>query len=535
MSIQAEPRDGLRRTIGFYGLTFVSLGSIIGSGWLLGALKAAQVAGPASLISWVLAAGMLTLLALVHAELGAAYPVAGGTARFPAFAFGALTGFTAGWMGWIQAVASAPIEVEASLTYLDNIDWVKRHLDLLHADGTLTASGFGWATFLMAVFTVLNVAGVRLVSESNTFVVLLKTAVPLLTIAVLLPLSFRLSNFTAGGGFAPYGAHGVFAALPVGVVFALLGFEQAIQVGGEARHPRRDIARAVITAMLVGAILYTLLEITFIGSVAPANLATGWSDPIHEGAFGPYATLAVLAGAGWLVYVLYTDAVISPAGTGLVYTATSARLAYALGRNDMLPRQLGKLNRAGVPLWAVGLSFLVGEAAFLPFPSWQSLVNVMTSATAIMYAFAPVALMALRNRDPGRPRPYALPMPGLTARIAFVSANLIIYWSGCDVIAKLLLVITVGLPLFLLTRARTPQARRPALDVRAALWIPPWLLGLTAIGYLGRYGEGATNLLPEWLDLAVVVAFSLAVFTVATRLARPAKEVQAAVLTETAA
>src|SRR6478736_573597 len=124
----AAPAGGgahLRRTIGFWGLMFVSLGSIIGSGWLLGALNAAKVAGPASLISWVLAAAMLAVLALIHAELGAAYPVAGGTARFPLFAFGRVAGFIAGWSSWIQAVAIAPIEVEASLAYLDNIGWVK--------------------------------------------------------------------------------------------------------------------------------------------------------------------------------------------------------------------------------------------------------------------------------------------------------------------------------------------------------------------------------------------------------------------------
>jgi amino acid transporter len=74
----------LKRTVGFWGLTFVSLGSIIGSGWLLGALNAATIAGGGgSLISWVLAAIMLMVLALIHADLGGAYPVAGGTARYP--------------------------------------------------------------------------------------------------------------------------------------------------------------------------------------------------------------------------------------------------------------------------------------------------------------------------------------------------------------------------------------------------------------------------------------------------------------------
>ena len=148
MSTAASSDGGghLRRTIGFWGLMFVSLGSIIGSGWLLGALGAAQTAGPASLISWVLAAAMLAVLALIYAELGGAYPVAGGTARFPYFAFGTLAGFTAGWSAWLQAVTIAPIEVEASIQYLSNTDWSKQHLVMLNDNGTLNATGLGVST-----------------------------------------------------------------------------------------------------------------------------------------------------------------------------------------------------------------------------------------------------------------------------------------------------------------------------------------------------------------------------------------------------
>src|SRR3954451_19349293 len=112
---------GLQRSVGFYGLLFISLGSIIGSGWLLGALNAAEVAGPASIISWALAAAILTMLALVYAELGASYPVAGGTGRFPYFSHGPLAGFVAGWASWLQAVAIAPIEILAAITYVNSI------------------------------------------------------------------------------------------------------------------------------------------------------------------------------------------------------------------------------------------------------------------------------------------------------------------------------------------------------------------------------------------------------------------------------
>lgn len=85
--------------MGFWGLTFVSLGS---------------------LISWIMAGIFLVALALVHAELGAAYPVSGGTARLTHFAFGSRAGFTCGWMGWLQAVTIAPIEVEAALSHTNN-------------------------------------------------------------------------------------------------------------------------------------------------------------------------------------------------------------------------------------------------------------------------------------------------------------------------------------------------------------------------------------------------------------------------------
>jgi amino acid transporter len=527
-----DPGPRLRRDVGFWGLMFVSLGSIIGSGWLLGALTAATIAGPASLLSWILAAVMLAVLALVHAELGAAYPIAGGTARFPSFAFGPLVGFIAGWMAWVQAVAIAPIEVEATLSYCAHIGWVKHHITLLHSDGTLTGVGLLVATVFMLVFTLINIVGVKLLADSNGITVIWKTAIPLLTVVVLLLLTFHASNFTAGGGFMPFGAHGVFAALPAGVVFALQGFEQAIQLAGEARKPQRDISRAVITATAIGTVVYILLEIAFIGALNPANLAHGWANPVGKGDFGPYATLAIGAGAAWLAALLYADAVISPAGTGLVYVATSSRLSYALGREKSAPGAVAKVSRKGVPIVSVVIAFVVGEIAFLPFPSWQSLVGLVTSATAIMYAFGPIALRALRLRDPDRPRPYRLPAHPVLAPVAFISANLIIYWSSFQAEWKLGIAMLIGLVVFAVTRATTPPTERTSLNWAAAMWVWPWMGGMILIGFLGRYG--GSKVLPEWVDIVTVAVFSLAVYVFAVRIAVSSQEVNEAVAAEEA-
>src|SRR5216110_1535922 len=153
----------LKRSVGFWGLMFVSLGSIIGSGWLLGALNAAEVAGPASILSWILAAAMLTLLALVYAELGATYPVAGAGARFPYYSHGPIAGFTAGWASWLQAVFIAPIEVLAAITYVNSVTWVNTHFNMIYKAGEkaglLNCTGLIVAVALMVVFTAMNLAG----------------------------------------------------------------------------------------------------------------------------------------------------------------------------------------------------------------------------------------------------------------------------------------------------------------------------------------------------------------------------------------
>jgi amino acid transporter len=517
----------LNRAVGFWGLMFFSLGSIIGSGWLLGALTAATAAGGASLISWLLAAIMLALLALVHAELGATYPLAGGTARFPHFAFGPVAGFTAGWMSWIQAVTIAPIEVLATLSYLSNWGPIEQHVTILNAKtGNLSGWGYVFATVLMLLFMVINLVGVTWLANTNSVTVVWKTAVPILTIVVLLATRFHGSNFTAGGGFAPYGAHGIFAALPLGVVFALEGFEQAIQMAGEARNPQKDISRAVLVATGIGTAIYLLLEVAFIGALDPKDLVHGWANPIGAGNFGPYATLATLAGAGWLAAILRVDAFISPAGTGLVYLATSARLTYGMGKQRSLFRVLAWVDARGIPVVSVVLAWVIGMVVFLPFPSWRSLVSLVTGASAIMYAFAPVSLHALRHRDPDRLRPYKVPGWMIVSPLAFISADMIIYWGGWEATWKLEVLIVGGFILFAINRALTPTSERDPFEWQAAIWVVPWLVGLLIISRYGRYGVANLNKIPNWWDLVVVAVFSLLIYYWAVAVAQPSEVVQ---------
>jgi amino acid transporter len=533
-------RRGFRRDVGLVGLTFTSLGCVIGSGWLLGALSAAQKAGPASLLSWVLAGFIVLALGLVYAELGAAYPVTGGLAQVPRLAFGPLAGFTSGWVAWLGSVTLAPIEVEAALQYLTpKVSWVQ----LTHGSAgsvVLTTPGYAVAAVLMLLFTIVNVLGVRRLSESNTVAVVWKTAIPVLTVGTLLVVSFHGSNFTNGaaGGFAPFGAKGILAALPAGVVFALTGFEQAVQLGGESRNPGRDMPRAVVGSVLIGVALYFLLEVAFLGAISPSAILHGWADPIPKGDFGPFATLATGLGLGWLAVLLYTDAVISPGGTGLVYVGTSSRASYALARHGSLPAALGRVDRRGVPVVSIGLSFVVGLVMFLPFPGWQQLVTFISSASALMFSFAPLALVALRRNDPDRERPYRTPVVRVLAPASFAAAALIVYWSGWNVVWKLMVALLLGYGLLAVAHIRSRRAaagdaaaQAPGMpgepvDWRSLLWLGPYLVGLAVLSALGQF-DGA-KVLPFGVDMVVVIVFALVIFAVAPRFAAPPERVRRA-------
>ncbi len=123
--------------------------------------------------------------------------------------------------------------------------------------------------------------------------------------------------------------------------------------------------------MVVGTVLYVMLEVALIGAVSRKNVTHNWLNPIPgAGQFGPYATLATSAGVGWLATFLYIDAVVSPGGTGLVYTGTSARLSYGLGRSGYAPSALGRVDKRGVPFVSLIFCFAIGMLVLLPFPSW---------------------------------------------------------------------------------------------------------------------------------------------------------------------
>ena len=213
--------------------------------------------------------------------------------------------------------------------------------------------------------------------------------------------------------------------------------------------------------------------------------------------------------------------------------------SYGLGRNGYFPKIISKINSRGVPLVSIGICFVIGMLTFLPFPDWFGLVGLITSATVIMYAMAPLALAGLRKQDPDRQRGYRLPAAWLLSPLAFIAANIVVYVSGYSTIFWLDMFILVGFVIFGLYQVSLPAEKRTILDLRSAAWLLPWLAALLVISWLGRYDGSptkvfgltlvATKRIKEWYDLGGVAVMSLIVYYWASFSAMPVDKVQAAV------
>ena len=524
-----DATSGLHRHIGRTGLLFAGVGSIIGSGWLFGALNASKIAGPAAIVSWLLGGVMILLIGLTYAELGTMFPVSGGVVRFPHFAFGSFASYMMGWITWLAAASVAPVEVEAALQYASNNIGGLAHASAASGGNPVLTFPLGYAVavVLMALFCWINFVGIRAFAKANTPIVWWKLGVITLVIVAFLVTKFHGSNFSDHGGFTPYGWHGVFESIATaGITFSFLGFRQGVELAGESDDPRRNVPLAVIGSVVIAGVLYVLLQIAFIGAAPAGGLAHGWAGLSFTNDFGPLAGIAKLIGLSWLATILYIDAVISPGDTGLIYTTVTARISYAMARNGNAPRELAATTERGAPWVSLVLAFAVGLIFFLPFPGWQKLVSFITSATVLSFGSGPLVWAALRRELPDHPRPFRLPGGHAIPFLAFFSANMIVYWAGWNTNWKLFLAIVLGLILLVVAKLvdRDPL---PPMSWHAGWWVLPWLAGLAVISYLGSYGDGSRGVFGLGVGALVTLALSVAVYAAAYRTRLPREEVLA--------
>lgn len=458
----------LKRDLSRSQLLLLSLGAIIGSGWLFASLTADELAGPASIVSWVVGGILVLFIALSYAEVSTMLPRSGAVVRYPHLSHGGFTGFILAW-AYLLASASVPaIEAIAVVQYVGPQAPASWHL----LEEPITVSSVihfpeGWlfTVVMLVAFFFVNLYGARFLGRFNNGVMVWKLVIPILTFLLIFALTFHSKNFSPPAGFASFGWSKVFYIIPTaGIVFSFLGFRQALDYGGEARNPQRDIPFATIASVLIGIVIYALLQVAFTGGIVwhyfgvRTNDYAGLAAPSAAAGHvlvtaSPFFAVMKASGVAFLVsffsYLLIADAFISPFGTGYIYLGTGGRTIYGMGVGGYLPKQSTTVSsRARVPWVALVASFFVALVFTAPSKSWFSLVGIITSMTVFTYIMGGVTLQVFRRTAPGLDRPFRLGAAGFWAPVSFLAATAIVFWSGFATLADLVALLFLGLPLY---------------------------------------------------------------------------------------
>lgn len=509
--------NNLQRRMGTFALTMVGLGSIIGSGWLFGAWRAAQIAGPAAIFSWIIGMIVILFIALSYSELGAMFPEAGGMVKYTQYSHGSFMGFLAAWANWIAIVSVIPVEAIASVQYMNSWpwEWAKWTHDLV-VNGALTGKGLAIASVLLLIYFFLNYWTVGLFAKANSFITVFKMIIPGLTIGSLLFVGFHGGNFTSGhGGVAPNGWASVLTAVATsGIVFAFNGFQSPINMAGEAKNPGRSIPIAVVGSVLIATVIYVLLQVAFIGSIDPSMLVNGWH---HLNFNSPFADLAIALNLNWLAIILYSDAFISPSGTGITYTATTARMLYGMEKNGYLPKALGKLHPIyGIPRPAMFVNLAIAFLFLYLFRGWGVLAEVISVATLISYITGPVTVMTLRRTGKKLYRPLRLKGLSFIAPCGFIFASLTLYWARWPLTGEVLFIIMIGLPIYFYYQAKI-KWKGFRKNFLAGLWMVAYLLCMMTVSYLGSDKFGGINVIPFGWDMPLIACLALGFYVWAVK------------------
>jgi amino acid transporter len=494
-----------RKVLSFQDMLFLALGGSIGSAWLFGSVYGASAAGPASIVSWLLGGAFILVIAITWAEVGGMVPSTGAVVKVPQYAHGYMAGFYSGWAYYLSSVIVPPVEAVAIVTYSS------AYFPSLTAGGSLTPAGYVVSLTILMLMFLLNSYGVRIFSRFNTGITWWKIFVPTATIIAVLAFIYP-PNFSSFGGFAPRGIGPVFSAVGTsGIVFAYTGFRAAMDYSGESRNPRRDVPRAMVTSVVITIVLYTLLEVAFIGGIrwgVSGVQAGDWAalsiSSIYSSA--PFYHLVSALGIGLLATVLLVDSIISPLGTVGVYVGSSARDLYALAEEGGHPatNKLSEVDRRyGVPRVALLVSFAIGIGFLLAFPNWEELATIGTSSAVFTYLVGSTALVIFRKKAGRMKRGFRVPMAGLVAPVAFVMSSLIFYWTTWPYTGYSVVAFMTGFLLFGLAKSRGSY---PSSDVRQGSWLVVYSVVLAALSYAGSYGTGALRF-P--FDFVVVGAVSL--------------------------
>ncbi|WP_231569596.1 amino acid permease [Prescottella defluvii] len=366
----------------------MGLGSAIGAGLFLGTGVGIAKAGPAVLVSYVIAGFVVVCVMRMLGEMGAALPASGSFSHYARIGIGEWAGFVMGWLYWFMLIMVLGAEITGASAIVN--DWLPG------------VPQWVIALVFVSFFAVVNLAKVSNFGEFEFWFAALKVAaiIGFLVVGVLLVFGLLpdtdpvgLTNLLGEGGFMPNGFSGIAAGLLV-VAFAFGGIEIVTIAAAESEDPERSIATAVRTVMW-------RISVFYIGAIAIMVLVVPWNDPgLQDGPFVSVLERANLPYVSGLMELVVVIALLSAFNANVYGTS---RMAFSLARRNDGPKALAKLSTTGVPTNAVLLSVLFGFVSvllnwLLPDSLLGILLNAVGAALLVIWVFIVISHLRLRRQ-----------------------------------------------------------------------------------------------------------------------------------------
>ncbi|MGW9437518.1 amino acid permease [Streptomyces sp. NPDC055607] len=411
---------GLRRTMGLFQLVCFGVGAIVGTGIFVGLSDSVAEAGPAVVVSFVLAAITCVFTAFSFAELGSAIPVSGSSYSFAYASLGERAAFLVGWCLLLEYGVSVSAVAVGWSQYLNEL---LESLTGWHLPAALSAGpGEGGAVNLPAVVVILLAAtllvrGVRESARATAAMAVLKIGILIVFCAV------GFSAFQDGhlSPFTGSGLGGITAGASV-AFFSYIGFDAITTAGEEVKNPRRNVPIAILVCIGIVTLLYCAVALSAIGALgadAVANSPAALSVVVDE------VTGSSIGGG-----VIAFGAVVAIASVVLAVMYGQTRILMSMSRDGLVPRVFERVSpKTSTPVantWIVAAVFAV-PAAFAPL---DVVVDLTTIGTLAVMAVVNLAVMVLRRRAPELPRPFRVPLFPLSPVLGIGFCLYLIWGTG---------------------------------------------------------------------------------------------------------
>jgi APA family basic amino acid/polyamine antiporter len=424
----------LNRSLGFWGATGIGIGAIIGTGIFVLIGVASGIAGPAVILSFIIAGFVALLTGLSTAELSSFILESGGSYIYTTKAFGAFPGFVVGWMksfDYIVGASAVSVGFAAYFTYFVGIP---------ATTGTIVFVATLWPLVLM----LLNLKGIQEASWTNNLLVALKILALLTFIAIGAFALLTSGSYTNYHPFFPRGFSGVMSGAAI-IFFAFIGFNTIAVMAEEIKDPEKNVPRAILFAFAVCTLIYIGVSIVAVGIVNWESLGSS-SAPLE------FALKTVTDN----IFILQFVAISALFATTSVIMASimgGSRALFAMARNGVLPKVLSTISRQSVPVFTLLLcGFVISGIVLATGGNLDWLASIFNFGTLLTFFFINLSLLRLRKTMPDVKRGFKVPFYPYTPLFAIISCIILAFYLNVNAVMTACVFLAVGIVVYYLNK-----------------------------------------------------------------------------------